>query len=215
MSALSIFALVLVHAARAASPAAPVGPDAVWNPPADFLATFHAACDRHAGAGFGACFVEQMAKAGASPAALAFAKSIDGQGYLRQFADTGLVDVAVAVLPFRANENSVAYLVNGTPPRIDVDDLPKAVRDAVVGNRGYGALLKSHPNLAIFPGPRADANAIRLSPTPREGQMLVVPYTLRDGCHACKVVADMDLRFLFDVEGRFEKIELQRIHKRP
>jgi hypothetical protein len=45
--------------------------------------------------------------------------------------------------------------------------------------------------------------------------MLVVPYTLRDGCHACKVVADMDLRFLFDVEGRFEKIELQRIHKRP
>jgi hypothetical protein len=159
--------------------------------------------------------VEQMEKAGASPAAVAFARRIDGQGYLRDFQDTGPVDLAFAELPYRANENRVCFLVNGSPPLIDVDDLKTSDRDAIAANLGYRALAKTHPDLTLFPGPRSDASAIHVTALPGGGPLIVVPYTLREGCHACKIVADVDLRFLFDDTGRFLKIELQRIHKVP
>jgi len=224
MNALSMFALVLVQAAAPApssepaaksANAAPIGSDAIWSPPPNFVATFHAACDRQAGKHFGACFVEQMEKAGAPPAALAFARRIDGQGYLRNFREAGRVDLACAELPFRANENRACYLVNGSPPLIDVDDLPKSDRDAVAQNLGYRTLAKSHPDLALFPGPRADASRFHVAALPDGEVAIVVPYALREGCNACKVVAEVDLRFVFDDTGRFLKIELQRINKLP
>ena len=79
MRALSIFALVLVHSALSAADAPPpVGADAVWTPPANFVETLHKACDGREGTGsgdaartraFSDCFVVQMRKAGASDAA--------------------------------------------------------------------------------------------------------------------------------------------------
>ena len=63
-----------------------------------------------------------MKKAGASPAALAFTRRTGSQAYLRALREAGNVDVALAIYPFRANENEVWLLVNGDPPLIDVDD---------------------------------------------------------------------------------------------
>src|ERR1700730_8126471 len=132
----------------------PVGPEAVWVMPSDFLSRFHSACDSLAGAKFGHCFVREMQKAGAPPAALGFAAEIDDQGYLRAFREAGRVDIAYAEYPFRANENRVCLLVNGTPPAIDVDDLSGFDRKALEAKPDYSAIMASFPRAAIYPGDR-------------------------------------------------------------
>src|SRR5262245_35336980 len=122
-----VAALLLAAAAQAPAPApAPVGADAVWKPPADFRATVTAACGK--AKDFGACFVDEMRAAGASAAAVDFAKRTDNQGYMTSFRDTGRVDVANVEYPFRANENALVFLVNGEPAMIDVDDVSRIDR---------------------------------------------------------------------------------------
>src|SRR5690242_19652963 len=119
----TILACALAAAALSASETAPIGPDAVWNPPASFNETFRAACAKLEGATFSDCFVAQMAKAGAPAGAVAFSKRVGGMGFARAFHDEGKVDVVWAEYPYRANENRVCLLVNGDPAIIDVDDL--------------------------------------------------------------------------------------------
>ncbi len=216
MLASSAASVALRAAAREPTESQPaaLGVDAVWSPPEHFLAKFHAACDALGGARFSECFVAQMRKQGAPPAAVAFARRVDGQGYLAAFREIGRVDVAFAEYPFRANENAVCLLVNGRPPVIDVDDLSGLDRQALAANPEYAALARSHPRVTLFPGNRGSARgpaALRLS---GGGQRFVVSYSLRDGCHACKIVGEAELRFEFDVEGRFRGVEIQRVRPR-
>jgi hypothetical protein len=213
MRALSIFALVLVHSAADAP--TPIGADAVWTPPAGFVETFHAACDGREGKNFSDCFVEQMRKAGASGAAVAFARRVEGMGYLSGFSEAGRVDLAFAEYPFRANETSLCLLVNGEPPLLDVDDLSRLDRAALAANADYAVLARQYPNLAIFPGKRTAGRSLRAVRLRDGGQAFTIPYTLHDGCHACRVVGDLELRWDFDVEGRFVRIAVQRARARP
>lgn len=224
MSARLLLIAILVSAAAmgsqdavptpAASPAlSPVGPDAVWRPPADFNATFHRACEE-AGARFGQCFTEQMQKAGASSAAVAFARRIENQGYLRVFRETGKVDLAYADYPYRANENQVCLLVNGQPASIDVDDPALLDKTALAANPRYASLLASHPNATLFPGPRETARGPLAQDLASGGQRFIVAYSVRDGCHACAVIGQVYIQFLFDVEGRFRGTEVDRVWAR-
>ncbi len=197
--------------AASARPPSPVGPDAVWAPPADFRAAFQAACDSAAG-DMGACFLGQMEKAGASPAALDFARRTGSQGYLALFRDTGLVDVAYAEYPFRANENQVVFLVNGEPPMLDVDDTSRIGRAGLDANPSYAGLKKAFPKVTLFPGDRSD---IRLPRAVRrrhgQGQRFVVVYELRDGCHACANLGYARVGLDFDTGGRFVGTEVEQV----
>ena len=176
---------------------------AIWTPPADFLAAMHRACDGTSG-DFGACFVSEMEKAGAPPAAVAFARRTGNQGFLEAFRATGgPVDVAVAEFPFRANENAVCFLVNGAPPMLDVDDPRHLDRDALRRDAVYAGLLRAHPNVAVFPGPRSRTDAVVVTRLPDGGLVFRVPYALTDGCHACARVGELRLDFDFDASGRF------------
>ena len=179
-----------------------VGADAVWDPPAGFLAAVHAACDAR-GDGFGECFVGEMRRAGAPEAAVAFARQTGNLGYLRRFRSDGPVGIAWAALPFRANENSVCYLVNGRPPMIDVDDLSLLSGDALDQNGSWAAIAKAYPRVAIFPGDRSGDGAVRPTPRPAGGQRFEVEYALADGCHACARVGVLRLGFDFDPDGRY------------
>ena len=198
-----------------ASPAAasPVGPEAVWSPPAEFRGTFDASC---AGAGrdMSACFRRAIKKAGASPAAVAFARRLGGQGYLIQFREAGVVDVAYAEYPFRANENRVILLVNGEPPTIDVDDPSRISAKTFAGNAAYAALLRSAPELAIFPGDRSSPRFPRVRTRADGGRSYVVPYALKDGCHACRTLGEAQVGFEFDARGRFESVAIMRVQAR-
>jgi hypothetical protein len=196
-------ALVLRASAFAGGSHAPIGPDAVWHPPEGFLVAMHQACDGASGAAFGNCFVAQMEKAGASPAALAFARRTGHEAYAAAFRKAGVVDVVFATYPFRANENSACFLVNGDPAMLDVDDPTKIDRAALASNRAYAGLLKSYPHLAIFPGPRTGELAVISTHLKGGGQHFQVDYTLVDGCRACTRVGSLRMAFDFAVNGRF------------
>jgi hypothetical protein len=171
-------ALAWPIAPRAAEPTpapAPVSADAVWIPDPGFPESVHAACDA-APARFGECFVAQMEKAGAPPPALAFAQRTGNQGYAQAFRDAGVVDIAWAEFPFRANENQVCFLVNGRPPWIDVDDGSRFDRDALAANAVYSEIKAKYPNVTIFPGHRAGPNTPRAVKLAAGGQRFSVDY---------------------------------------
>ena len=205
--ATAILALAFARAdARSPESATPprVGADAVWSPPDGFVAAMHRACDARSGEEFGACFVEEMGRAGASEAGVAFARRTGNQGWLKEFRTTGgPVDAGCAVYPFRANENAVCFLVNGAPPMLDVDDPKYLDRDALRRNPAYAGLLRAYPNLAVFPGPRAIDDGVDAHLLPEGGQFFRVTYVLVDGCHACARVGVLRLDFDFDAAGRF------------
>ncbi|HEY3202737.1 MAG TPA: hypothetical protein VGL03_03655 [Thermoanaerobaculia bacterium] len=182
-----------------------IGPDAVWRPDAAFLKRFHQSCDALSGPQFGECFVREMQKSGASPAAVTFARYTENQGYLTAFRETGRVDVAWAEYPYRANESQLCFLVNGSPPMIDVDDPRILERRELASRPVYAGIAGKYPNVAIFPGPRTGADSVRVMSRPHGGLRFEVSYSLHDGCHACATVGSARFGFDFDADGRFVK----------
>jgi hypothetical protein len=199
----------LVLSAATASPPPPIGPEAVWKPPADFRASVAKSCAK--ASDFGACFVQQMGAAGASEAAIAFARRTGNQGFATSFRDTGTVDIVHAEYPYRANENALVFLVNGQPPMIDVDDTARIDPKTLTENSAYAALLAKYPALALFPADRRSARGPVAGNLRSGGQRFVVVYVLRDGCHACAIVGEAYVGFDFDVEGRLVKADVNRV----
>ena len=205
--------LLLFASTRATSPRpeaaerARVGSGAVFSPSPDFLADFHRACDAKSGADFGECFVAQMAKAGASREAVAFARSTGNLGYLRAFRETGRVDVGEVEYPFRANENQAWILVNGKPPVIDVGDTA-SIQNLLEANPVFKTLRLAHPQLAAFP--RVSRDGPRALPAPDGGQRFATAYELKD-CRACKAAGYASVAFRFDAGGVFLGPELGQV----
>jgi hypothetical protein len=188
--------------------ASPVSSDAVWQPPDGFMRRFHARCDGRAGKAFTDCFVDAMADAGARPAALAFARRLGGDGYLRAFDDAGPVGIAYVVIPFRANENDMWLLVNGRPPLIDVDDQRLLDLAALQAAPAYRALLRRFPRAALWPDERGGPPGPAVRTLASSGRMVVVSYRLRDFCHACAVIGRVRFGFVFDQVGDFKGTRL-------
>jgi hypothetical protein len=193
-------ALVAILCTATAAAAIQVTAAAVWQPPAGFMARFHAECAGRRGAAFDACFVAAMQQAGASAAAVDFARRLDGEAYLQRLDATGgPVAVAHVFYPFRANENDAWLLVNGAPPLIDVDNRKFLALDAMRTSLPYREIRRRFPNVSFWPGNRGSGNPeIRMA-----GQEIVVGYLLRDQCHACAIVGEVHFAFDFDHAGRF------------
>ncbi|MGA3224172.1 MAG: hypothetical protein ABSC65_10450 [Acidobacteriaceae bacterium] len=175
---------------------------ALFQPGMGAMQTARETCGKVPGPQFGNCFVQQMQAAGASPQAVAFIHAIHDNGFMRDFKDTGRVDIAFAFFPFAANENQHCLLVNGTPNVIDVDDYNLLPKDDLPKNPVYAALLRKFPNLAVFPGDRSGTGFITAKNL-ADGQQFIVPYVLVDGCHACARTGSMQLSFDFDRTGKF------------
>ena len=176
---------------------------ALFQPGMGAMQTARETCGKVPGSQFGNCFVQQMQAAGASRQAVAFMHAIHDNGFMRDFKDTGRVDIAFAFFPFAANENQHCLLVNGTPNVIDVDDYNLLPRGDLAKNPGYAALLRKFPNLAVFPGDRSGTAFITAKDMVGGGQQFVVPYVLVDGCHACARTGSLHLAFNFDRTGKF------------
>ena len=106
---------------QSGAPTGKIGPSSVWQIPSTFPDVVHKACDSAAQPpSFADCFINQMSKAGASPAAVAFTRMLQKQsggdvGVMSGFNKVGPVDVAFVVYPLRANTNNGILFVNGTP----------------------------------------------------------------------------------------------------
>ena len=209
-------AILLGQPAPAPMPAsaARIGADAVWAPPEDFLSRFHAACDALPGPALDDCFLDQMRQAGAPAAALAFARSSGGAGYLRGFRETGKVDVAYAYYPFRANENQVCLLVNGEPPWIDVDDTTRLDVKGLAGDRNWSAILKKYPKATLFPSDRGGPMLPGVRRFQDGREEFVVDYVALNGCHACAPVGTVRFVFRFDAAGKFAGTAVKSVRRR-
>ncbi len=149
-----------------ASAAGKIGAAAVWQPPRDFLANAHAACDKTAGpASYGECFIHQMSVAGASTDAVNFTRMLyrqsNGQvGIMSMFKTFSAVDAAQVFYPLRANDNYGLLLVNGNPEVLDVDDLKEIRVDqaALKQDPMFQAITHQFPKVDIFPGDRSSGS---------------------------------------------------------
>lgn len=184
--------------------AARVTPDAQWQPPPHFIRNMHERCRNLSFPALGKCFVRQMQRAGASPAAVAFAHRLNNEGYLQHLQVTGKIGVAYVVYPFRANENDACLLVNGKPPLINVDRLNALPQSSMKRDAVYRKLLRQYPKLSLWPGDRSGIDSpIKVEKTKDGGQRFLVRYWEQDGCHACARVGVTIFTFAFGSSGRF------------
>jgi hypothetical protein len=180
----------------------------VWNPSPQILSAIREKCGRGDPGGIDGCFLSEMQAAGASAQAVAFAKSLTGQGlaYVRAFRKVGVVDIAYIEYPFRANELDGVLLVNGEPAVIDVDSERFVAQENFSKNPTYSALAKTYPHISVWPGDRFHTD--KPSTEHESGrQLFVVDYILRDGCHACAQIGKVSLTFAFDGEGKFSGVQ--------
>jgi predicted secreted protein len=176
--------------------------DAVWNVDKLAVQTARQKCADAGDRKVEDCFVEAMQNMGASPEALAFTRSFGGGVFARKFRETGRVDIAYIVYPFRANENFGVLLVNGDPPVIDVDEMYSLPTEAMEQDKTFTAIRKAYPKVTMWPGDRSARHYPAAEALPDGGQTFVVPYTLRNLCHACDVVGTAFFAFDFDREGK-------------
>ncbi len=172
-------------------------------------------CSKVPGPQFGECFVRQMQAAGASPQAVAFMHAVHNDGFMRDFRNTGSVDIAFVYYPFAANENQHCVLVNGTPNLIDVDDYNLLPRNDLARNPAYVTLRNRFPNIAVFPGDRSGTQFITAEKSATGEQRFVVPYVLVNGCHACARVGSLKLTFNFDKTGTFLGAKVASVKPNP
>src|ERR1700722_4675029 len=184
----------------------PLTESAVWNPSADVLAGIRTKCDGGDPTPIENCFLDEMKSAGASPEAVAFAKSLASSGviYLRAFRKVARVDVAYIQYAFRANEVEGVLLVNGNPSLIDVDDDSQYPQAELQKYPAYAALANAFPNISIWPADRSNPQLPKLDLGGFGRQTFLVDYILRDGCHACATVGTVTFAFAFDGDGKYQ-----------
>ncbi|MFZ0637994.1 MAG: hypothetical protein WAM08_20900, partial [Candidatus Acidiferrales bacterium] len=192
-------------ALAAAKKEAPVDADAAWQPDARMLANLRKTCG-DSSPNPGECLVRQMESV-ASPAAVAFTRSIQNEGWLRDFRKVARVDIAACEYPFRANQNQAYLLVNGTPPLVDVDNLQKLSKSELQDNTGWSKLIAQSPRAELFPGDRGGVNDPLAVLYVDGSQEFVVAYKVLDGCHACAQLGVAFLGFDFNPKGRFTGME--------
>lgn len=207
-----MIALILVLMIPA-SALAKVTDKAVWNPAGDVIRAIKDGCadDKEVTK----CFAKGMREEGASKQAVKFAKSLPTFGILRHLRETGKVDIAYVVYPFRANENYGVILVNGRPSPIDVDDLNALPQDQIKTDLAYPKLAKRYKEIALWPSDRFSYNLPTVEVPSGGGQWFAVEYRLTDGCRACKDVGIARFGFDFNTKGKFLGAKFIRLIPKP
>jgi hypothetical protein len=216
---LMVACLLVSTFAFAQNPAAtmPPGPGAgritaasVWQMPATFLAAAHKACDSASQPpSFADCFIGQMSKAGASPAAVAFTRMLQRQsggdvGIMTGFNAVGpAVDVAFITYPLRANTNNGLLFVNGMPKIIDAEDLKLLDQASMQQSPQFQNTKAQFPNVAVWPGDRDGTTWPNSNSNSEGGVSFTLGYPLINGCHACARAGFAEFNWKFGPTGKF------------
>jgi inhibitor of cysteine peptidase len=184
----------------------------VWNSDRQTVQAAKQRCADLGGRQLEECFADAMESLGASSEAAAFTRSFGSGVFLRKIRESGRVDVAYIMRPFRANELAGMLLVNGDPPIVDVDDTALLPKEALEQDKTYGTIKKSYPRATLWPGDRSSKYPL-VESLPDGGQEFVVPYTLRNFCHACEVLGTIMFAFDFDREGRLTAMRFLRLEQ--
>ena len=204
-------ALLLVTGALFAKAQAdgPFTAAAVWHMPPTFLAAAHKACDNAPQpAGFAECFINQMSKSGASPAAVAFTKALYKQsngdvGIMTGFQPSGPVATAFVTYPLRANTNNGILFVNGTPKIVNAEDLKLLDQQAMRQSPQFQNTKAQFPNVAVWPGDRDGTTWPNSNSNSEGGVSFTLGYPLINGCHACARAGFAEFNWKFGPTGKF------------
>jgi hypothetical protein len=215
---LLIVPLFLVNCliAQSKGPTNKIGASAVWQLPAQFMKTAHAACEASSSPEYVECMIGQMGRAGAPPDAVQFSQELHkeshGQfGIMTGFQDEGPVAFAWVTYPLRANTNSGFLLVNGRPHLIDVEDLKLLDVKTMKQSGQFHDLKEQFPNLEVWPGDRDGKMWPNSQVGPNGAIQFTVSYPLRNGCHACARAGDAIFNWNFDGAGKFLGTSFQGI----
>jgi hypothetical protein len=197
----------LMGPARAAG-AAKIGVSSVWQVPASFMASAHAACDKSAPSGFAECFMNQMTPAGASVDAVSFTRALFKQsqgdvGIMSGFQPVGPIDIAWISYPLRANTNYGLLLVNGKPLMVNVEDLKLLDRKTMEASPQFKDLKFQFPKVDVWPGDRDGKTWPNSQIGSDGGIQFTVGYPLINGCHACARAGSALFTWNFSAQGKF------------
>jgi len=178
---------------------------AVWQVTPEFLATAPTACSQSHSV---ECLADQMAKAGAPPAAVSFTRQLYKQGrgdfgIMTGFQDEGALAFAWITYPLRANTNNGLLFLNGRPPIINVEDLKQLDTKTMEQSFQFQDLKNQFPQVNLWPGDRDGKTWPNSQTGPNGGTQFVVSYPLRNGCHACARAGFALFNWNFDAQGKF------------
>jgi len=182
----------------------------VWQMPSTFLAAAHKACDNASQPpSFADCFIGQMSKAGAPPAAVAFTRMLQRQsggdvGIMSGFDAVGpVVDVAFITYPLHANTNNALVFVNGMPKIINAEDLKLLDQTAMQQSPQFQNTKAQFPNVNLWPGDRDGTTWPNSSQNSEGGISFTLGYPLINGCHACARAGFAEFNWKFGPQGKF------------
>ena len=179
----------------------------VWQMPSTFLAAAHTACDSAPPTNFAECFISQMGKAGAPPAAVMFTRMLHRQsgdvGIMSGFNAVGPVDVAFIVYPLRANTNNGILFVNGTPKIVNGEDLKLLDQKAMQQSPQFQNTVAQFPKTSLWPGDRDGTTWPNANTNSEGGKSFTLGYPLLNGCHACEKVGTAEFNWKFGPTGKF------------
>ena len=193
-----------------AAGAARITAASVWQMPSTFLAVAHKACDNSPQPpSYADCFINQMSKVGASPAAVAFTRELQKQsngdvGIMSGFDKVGpVVDVAFITYPLRANTNNGLLFVNGTPKIINAEDLSLLNQAEMQQSPQFQNTKAQFPNVSVWPGDRDGTTWPNSNPNSEGGVSFTLGYPLINGCHACERAGFAEFNWKFGPTGKF------------
>lgn len=199
--------LAACWAAQAEQSPSNIDASAVWRMPSQFMANAHAACGRSSSV-YAECMIDQMAKAGASSAAVSFTRELYRQshgefGIMSDFQAEGPVAFAWIVYPLRANTNYGFLLVNGQPRIVNVEDLKLLDTSTMRQSFQFQAVKAQFPHVDIWPGDRSGKIWPNSQPGANGGIQFTLQYPLLNGCHACASAGSAIFNWNFNAHGKF------------
>jgi hypothetical protein len=211
----SFFACVILTAQSRPAPDK-IDASAVWQLPAQFMTTAHAACDQSSGSNYANCMIGQMTKAGAPANAVQFTRELYQQshgefGVMTGFQNGRLVAFAWITYPLRANTRYGLLLLNGQPRMVNLEDLKLLDVKAMKQSTQFQDLKAQFPDIDVWPGDRDGKIWPNSQPGADGGVQFTVGYPLIDGCHACAHAGDAIFNWNFDPAGKFLGTSFQGI----
>ena len=199
-----------------------ISDEAVWNAGIDDLRAIDQACKNSSAAGYSDCFIDQMGGY-ASSDAVAFTQLLASQkpqrlGYLTGMRESGMVDLGYVAYPGNAQPSQGWALMNGDPALINVDDLSLLPRAEMEKDARFKALRNDHPTLqlAVTDEQREPGSSPKMEPLGNGGNRFVVPYSLKEDCANCGVLAGASFGFDFDAAGQFlgvKFLSIESLHR--
>lgn len=188
-----------------------VGRSAIWLPGPDFASHAYAVCNRIASSvsfNHADCEIDQMASAGAPPAAVKFAREFARQFLgeavvMREFKNIGSADLVSVQYPFRMGVNVRQIRINYDPKAPDVHDPDNVEKSEMEQSSLYRELKKKYPKLYLMRG-LGERNSWLEVEKQKDGAFRhMAGYLVGDGVRDNNFVAGTTFAWDFDATGKF------------